>query len=313
MRRGAMRGNERGLVLLLVLVMVTLLSALLSEFSFSTLVDMRLTETFRDSTRSYYLARGGVRVGQIILQEDANGYDARNELWGQGVASYPVGDGTISIAIEDLDGKLPLNRIVSGANIDTIVFDRIERLLELLDFADPAQMTVDLADWIDTNDQPYDQHGLFGTEDAYYMSLERPYHCKNGPLVSLEELALVRGFDKEAVERLRDHVTVYGDPQININTASAEVIASLDKDLFPSDAEEIVALREGAPFESLQDLKDEIAPQVYNLLTYQVGYEIKVKSTIYRTLSQAWINDGTRTVVAVIDKSRNEILYNQVR
>ncbi len=313
MKRRAPLGSERGMVLLLVLVMVTLLTALLSEFSFSTLVDMRLTETFRDSTRSYYLARGGVRVGQIILKEDGNSFDARDELWGQGVASYPVGDGTISIAIEDLDGKLPLNRIVSGANVDAILFDRYERLLELLDFADPAQMAVDLADWIDENDQPYDQHGLFGTEDGYYLSLERPYHCKNGPLASLEELALVRGYDKEAVTRLRPHVTVYGDTQINVNTASAEVIASLDAEIFPSDAEDIVALREGAPFESLQDLKDEIAPQLYNLLTYQVGYEIKVKSNIYRVLSQAWINDGSRTVVAVVDKSKHEILYNQVR
>lgn len=313
MTRRKVRGNERGLVLLLVLVMVTLLTALLSEFSFSTLVDMRLTETFRDSTRSYYLARGGVRVGQIILQEDANGYDARNELWGQGVTSYPVGDGTISIRIEDLDGRIPLNRIVSGANIDAIIFDRVERLLELLEFDDPAQMTVDLADWIDANDQPYDQHGLFGTESGYYMSLERPYRCKNGPLASLEELALVRGFDKDAVERLRSHATVYGDTKINVNTASAEVIAALDENLFLSDAEEIVSLREAAPFESLEDLKDEIAPQVYNLLTYQVGYGIKVRSSIYRTLSQAWINDGTRTVVAVIDKSTNNILYNQVR
>ena len=39
-------GNERGMVLLLVLVVVALLSALLSEFAFSTLVDLRLPRPF---------------------------------------------------------------------------------------------------------------------------------------------------------------------------------------------------------------------------------------------------------------------------
>ena len=51
--------NQRGAVLLLVLVVVALLSALLTDWAFSTLVDLRLTETFRDSNRAYYLARGG--------------------------------------------------------------------------------------------------------------------------------------------------------------------------------------------------------------------------------------------------------------
>ena len=44
--------NQRGAVLLLVLVVVALLSALLTDWAFSTLVDLRLTETFRDSNRA---------------------------------------------------------------------------------------------------------------------------------------------------------------------------------------------------------------------------------------------------------------------
>ena len=47
------------MALLLVLVVVALLTSMLTDLAFSTLVDMRLTETFRDSTRAYYLAKGG--------------------------------------------------------------------------------------------------------------------------------------------------------------------------------------------------------------------------------------------------------------
>ena len=39
--------NQRGMALLLVLVVVALLSALLTELAFSTLVDLRLAETFQ--------------------------------------------------------------------------------------------------------------------------------------------------------------------------------------------------------------------------------------------------------------------------
>lgn len=41
------------MALLLVLVIVALLTSLLTELSFSTMVDMHLTGTFRDSTRQY--------------------------------------------------------------------------------------------------------------------------------------------------------------------------------------------------------------------------------------------------------------------
>ena len=64
--------HESGMALLLVLVVIALLTSLLSEFAFSTLVDLRLTETFRDRTGAYYLARGGVEAGRIILRLETN-------------------------------------------------------------------------------------------------------------------------------------------------------------------------------------------------------------------------------------------------
>ena len=54
-------------------------------------------------------------------------------------------------------------------------------------------MTDDVAnsilDWLDPDDTPRSD----GAEDDYYSSLPNPYHCKNGPLDSLEELLLVKG------------------------------------------------------------------------------------------------------------------------
>src|SRR5262249_57796060 len=46
-----------------------------------------------------------------------------------------------------------------------------------------------ILDWIDADSTPRST----GAEDDYYMGLNPPYHCKNGPLDSLEELLLVKG------------------------------------------------------------------------------------------------------------------------
>ena len=58
-------------------------------------------------------------------------------------------------------------------------------------------MTQDVAeaiiDWRDEDSNPSQQ----GAEDDYYLSLPDPYHAKNGPFESVEELMLVRGVTRQ--------------------------------------------------------------------------------------------------------------------
>ncbi|MCK4503176.1 MAG: general secretion pathway protein GspK, partial [Desulfuromonadales bacterium] len=103
--------NQNGMALLLVLVVVALLSTLVIEFSFSSLVDLRATETFRDRTKAYYLARGGIEAARTILAEDNNDFDHPLEFWGTPLVNIPVGDGDVTITIKDLSGRLNLNFI----------------------------------------------------------------------------------------------------------------------------------------------------------------------------------------------------------
>jgi general secretion pathway protein K len=68
-----------------------------------------------------------------------------------------------------------------------------------------------------------------GAEDEYYLSLEPPYHCKNAPMDSIEEILLVKGmkseyfFTTENYDGLKNYVTVGTSGKININTASEMV------------------------------------------------------------------------------------------
>jgi len=299
-------GNERGMVLLLVLVVVALLSALVSELAFSSLVDLRLAETFRDTTRSYYLAAGGVRVGRMLLQEDKNGYDGGDEPWSQGVSGYPVGEGTVDIAIEDLGGRVDLNRLVDAAgNVDVVSMDRCRRLFEALGLDDPAALVDTLIDWLDrdTETRP------LGAESEHYLGLSRPYPAKDGPLESLDELLLLRGFDATVVARLTPHVTVHGAERINVNTASAEVLLALADEMDRSGAETIIAARKDAPFRDLERLK--ALPEMETLYS-AIHLYVDVKSPTFSIVARGSVGDGARTVQAVVARDGDRILYQRV-
>ncbi|NOR50199.1 MAG: type II secretion system minor pseudopilin GspK, partial [Desulfuromonadales bacterium] len=225
--------HNRGMALLVVLVIIALLTSLLTEMAFSTLVDLRLTETFRDTTRAYYLAKGGINAGRMIIQDDRNAYDGFDELWSQGVINYPVGDGSVTVRIEDQNGKLGINALVNGNTPVALMVDRFYRLfaaLELDDLGDPAELTAALIDWLDSGDTSYPmiltdgaEIPVAGAEAAYYQGLAQPYAIKNGRLETLEELTLIKGFTPDILRRILPHVGLHEYTAVNINTASAAV------------------------------------------------------------------------------------------
>jgi len=318
----ARRGN-RGMALLLVLVVVALLTSLLTDLAFSTMVDMRLTETFRDSTRAYYLAKGGINAGRMILQEDRNKYDSLDEIWSKGVINYPVGEGSVTILIEDQDGKLAINSLVQGNSPQAIMIDRFYRFLlamEIEQQADPAELTAALIDWIDTGDDPYTQINtdgsslpVSGAEDIHYRSQTQAYRCKNGPLETLQELSLVKGFTPEIVKRISPHLAVNETLQVNINTASVEVLMSLDLQVSREAAEAIIDYRQLQPIVNVAQLEEVLAPEVYIVLkTLANLQQLGTTSRTYRIEASALVNDGSRRLLADVDKHSNKLLFFKV-
>ncbi|MDY0267559.1 type II secretion system minor pseudopilin GspK [Trichloromonas sp.] len=309
--------QQSGMVLLLVLVVVTLLSALVIELAFSTLVDLRLTETFRDTSRAYYLAKGGVRAGRGILRMDSNGYDAPNdpaELWSLGVAQYPVAEGYLSVTIEDLGGRINLNALVSAGNVNPVIKSRLMRLFDELALSTGEELIAALIDWLDPDDRVYvDPEGrrAMGAETGAYLGGEKPVRCKNGPLDNLEELLLVRGFTPEIFKEIAPFVRLHGNDKINVNSAPAEVLMALSEDpeITRDAAEAIIERRSETPFKSPAELGwiNEL-PGLANLLREP----FTVTSDIYRIEATATVNDGVRRAEAVVNKTGDQLLYLKV-
>jgi len=295
--------SERGMALLFVLLVVALLSALVLELSYEALVDLRLAETFRDRTRAGYIARGGIVAGQMFLREDRNGYDALTELWAQGLDDYPVDEGLVSLRIQDLGGRLDLNRLVdTQGNPDAFFSDRFVRLFANLDAANPEELTDALIDWLD----PDDQARALGAESDYYRGLADPYACKNGPLDTLDELVQVKGFDRELVEKLRPHVTLYGSDKVNVNTATAEVLASLGTQLSLSEAREVVAWVRRQPVTRAEQLQELTGSETWYP---ELRPHLAVQSATFRIRSRGVINDAVRFATAEIERSSNKVFY----
>lgn len=302
-------GNERGMVLLLVLVVVALLSALLSEFAFSTLVDLRLTETFRDNVRADYLARGGLTVGRMLLQQDRNSYDAPGapeELWSQEVTNFPVADGAVSISIHDLDGRLDLNLLIDAqGNPNVVMRGRFERLCDLLGLEDPAALSAALIDWLDADDDP----GELGAESDYYRQLQPPYPAANGALTTVDELVRVRGFDAEAVNALKPFVTVWGGDKLNINSAPREVLLAWDEEMTEELAETVLAGRSDAPYKSTDQLRDIMGVEAFSILNRNL--DLTVTSRIYHIASRGEVDSGIRRLEAIVNKQGNQLLWQK--
>jgi general secretion pathway protein K len=301
--------NQRGAVLLLVLVVVALLSALLTDWAFSTLVDMRLTETFRDSNRAYYLARGGVEVGRQLLRDDHNGYDTPGEMWGVGVPSYPVSDdASVSITIVDEDGRFNLNKVVDnlGENPNPLMRDRLRRLLTHLEIEDPDALSDALIDWIDRNQATSPR----GAENSWYQGLAAPLASKDGPLDTVDELLLIKGFTPEIVQKLTPYVTVAGVSKLNVNTASKELLLIWDSDVTASAIEQLLERRQENPFKSLAEVQETLGIAAYSALNRNV--DIAVISQFYQIRSVAQVNDGVRTVEVLLEKAGNRQLWRRV-
>lgn len=82
-----------------------------------------------------------------------------------------------------------------------------------------------LLDWRDEDDLARAQ----GAEAEFYDRLPVPYPIRNGPLLSVREVLLVRGMTPELFQKVEPYLTVLPtrDLRINVNTAPAEVLAAV--------------------------------------------------------------------------------------
>jgi general secretion pathway protein K len=246
-----MMRRQRGATVLVALVTVALVAVVAARLLSEQDHWHRQVLLQTDRMQATALAQAGVRYAMAILADDmrAGDTDHGREAWARPLPPMSAEGGSLAGRITDLQGRLNLNDAGHLPGEEGYAADQpLPRLFAALALS-PALLAA-LSDWVDADDAVR----ASGAEDAYYLSLPRPYRAANRPLASIEELRFVRGFDAAIIARLRPYVTALppGTP-INLNTAPAEVMLAGIPGLSESQA---TALRESSdrrPFASVAD------------------------------------------------------------
>jgi len=257
-RYGAARARQRGVAVILALLIVMLATTLAAYMAQQQYMWQQQVENQFNWAQARKIGIAAIDWARAVLADDAaaNSYDYPGELWTKQLPSATVENGEVKGTIEDQQGLFNLNNLVQGGVTSAADVARFQRLLAMLDL--PRELAVSLSDWMDA-DGEVQYPG--GAEDAYYLALPEPHRTANRPLVELDELLLVRGFDAPTLKRLRPYVSVLPAPTaINVNFAPAEVLASLADGLTISAARSLVQQRATQPFRTLAEFNSRLPP-----------------------------------------------------
>ena len=291
-----MRG-EKGFALVLTLVVTALMVALAADLIHQVYVDTSISRGFRDGQQASLLAESGITGGTKLLQIalSSQTYSSLSDTWAKPF-KWDDEVGSIEISVTEENGKINLNGLVRpSGDFEPFTQNALKRLGKRLQI--PEDCWNSLADWLDSDDQPR----TGGAETPYYKTLKQPYSARNGKLATFAELSLVKGFTPEIIAKLRPFVTIYADQpgapfsQVNINTASKEVVAALDDQIDDRMAERILEERKLQPFRSPGELS-RVDAKLAATLTGRASF----KGSVYRVTSVARVKDAARTVEAVV-------------
>lgn len=247
--------DESGIALLVVLLAITLLTIVVIEFTDAAQVETHLALSARNALQATYLARSGVNVAEALVIADAQiaaagggKADTLQDVWAGPYPPLPIGDGTVAFRVRDESRFLNLNDMLSAGTIRQERVDVFRRLFTMLGI-DPRILPA-IVDWIDADQVPLVSPP--GAEQTFYLGLTPPTIVRNGPLLTLRELLLVRGVTPTLLARLEGFVTVLPPDRfrVNINTAPAEVLYALSDDLVgePGVVDRLIDTRNIAPF-----------------------------------------------------------------
>ena len=195
--------NQSGMALVMTLLIISFLVAMTLQLMMSADRQMSVAANAQERVRLDGMVLGGLQLVLAALQADQkeNNFDSALDRW----ATFDpdklkdlAGDIQLEIQVDDLGGRLSINGLLDDTDgrYRAIWLRMLTSGRFAIDSQEQAESLLDaLIDWLDEDD---DEHPL-GAESGYYQGLETPYSCRNGTLLSDQELLLVRGMTPQIV------------------------------------------------------------------------------------------------------------------
>lgn len=301
------RRRNRGVALITAMLVAALTASVAAGLAWDNSLDARRTFVGLYRDQAIQVALGAESWLELILKDDLQNSqtDHLGEVWASELPGLPIDGGEIFGAVEDLQGRFNLNNLVDqNGKIDQDSVEQFQRLLQALGL--DTRFAGIAADWIDS-----DRNAGFpdGAEDAIYTGFTPPYRTANHMLSSASELAALDGMDKATLDVLLPHVTALpGHTDINVNTATAAVLQSLDPNITPGDVEGLMAERENGGFADLNATFSTLAPTAYGngLIAETTDYfqlKVIVRIDTVRITYFSLLHRGTQNDVTPILRS----------
>lgn len=331
--------SRSGSALIVVLWLVGILSILVTTMAFEAHLEARVASHARKKIKAEQMVKSGVEVAELLMRKSDEitagklaEEDEKDDRWFTDAKKLSEGLKVVGVRDEFSGGVIVVDIEPEPArrNVNRLTEEDWERVLEV------GNVPIDLwpvliesfQDWLDKDDEKRRD----GAEtDDYYATLEAPYRAKNGPVDSVEELLLVKGFGRailyggvlpgdeknpepRQMSGIFDLLTIFGDGKVNINAATQRVLMTLPG-VDEITAGAIVEEREGLllPEEEREDTSFKNEGDLFRRipeLDPVIKDRITTGSKIYRITSEGIVGGVSRKVwcVGAFNNGRFEAL-----
>lgn len=290
--------QQQGIALITILVMVALATILAATIAKRQANTAENTAYLMRQNQSLLYAKSAEAFFSELLVDDANNAGAVDHLqenWAKPMPAFPVEDGFVSGTLQDESGKFNLNSLVNDEGVPNpqakLWFEKL-----LLRVGLPEKLSEAVIDWQDADDEI---SGTMGAENSYYQGLPQGYLAANSKFHNVEELKLVRGFEDQKYLQIVDYVSALpaSDSKVNVNTAPAMLLASLDPKLDINAVEQALQKRQAnlEHFSNINDLwATEPFKQVSPDVQSQVNALLGVQSNYFKAKIEVLLSERKR-------------------
>jgi general secretion pathway protein K len=225
--------RQGGMAVIMALLLVALAASATSLVLWQQNLWWQQLASDRRRAEMHALADAGLALGVARLRPSA--VVGANQSWAR-PGLLREGEGRVAVRIEDAQGRLNLNGLAGGGSlVDEGWLTVLRRLLSILQL--PTELADNLVRWRGLQTQSEQDAG-------------RRLPGGHPSLTRWEDLARVPGFSPERMARLAPHVIVLpeGVRRVNVNTASASLLAALLPEAAPGMLAAAIAGRGEQPF-----------------------------------------------------------------
>jgi general secretion pathway protein K len=306
-----LRKNERGVALLAVLLGVALMTLIVVDFAMTSGLGFVSAANQANELRAGFLARSGVNIGLALLAADARAKlqpgpqpqapsDSLTDVWAAPFPPMALEGGKVSLTIVDEARKLNLNSMVQRNTIKQDQILKIQRLFTILDVN--VDLVQGIIDWI----TPGGANAPGGGAGDYYLGLKPPYQPRYGPMPTIGDLQMVKGFNEAIFNRVSPFLTVMPETAVNANTASPQVLASLEPELTEDQklVQELIDARAIRPFSQPTDIMN--IPD-FAQIGQRLSKDLQMRSQFFTIVGTGTYAGARKIITATFHRESNGI------